>query len=262
VDTRPWFRIGRQQPYAGPLTEIPDLARELQLADRSEAPKYLELAVPVQGNNGERVGVLGADVQWEWAREVQLSVVPEAARRERIGLTVYAITGDVLLDSGGSGWSRPPDPPELGPRSFRGSLVENAAGGTTYLTGFARSRGHREFRGLGWLVVVRQPVERALAPTRELRHRILGWGMAFTGILATVSWIAAGRLARRLHGIGAAAERIRQGDVLTVMPRPRGESEIAHMCGALGDMVDDFRKKQETLEAEKLRREAESTKHV
>ena len=262
VDARPWFRVGRQRPYAGPLTEIPTLTRELQGSERSDPPKYLDLSIPVQGGNGEFLGVIGAYLQWEWAREVQHSVVAEALRRDRIGLTLYGPNGDVLLDSGGSGWNHPPDAPSVEARNPRGRFVESTTVGTTYLTGYSRSRGYREFRGLGWLTTVRQPAERALAPARELQHRIVGWGLAFTALLGVVSWIAAGRLARRLRGIGAAADRVRDGDVLTVMPRPPGESEVARMCRALGEMVEDFRKKQDALETEKRRREAREAESI
>jgi hypothetical protein len=41
-----------------------------------------------------------------------------------------------------------------------------------------------------------------------------------------------------------------------VMPRPRGDGEIARMCGALGDMVDDFRAKQDAAAADTARKEA------
>lgn len=243
ADTRPWFLLGRERPYAGALKDAPALAREL--APGEERPlKFLDLAVPVRGDAGQFLGVLGAHVQWDWAREVQLSVVPETARRDRIGVAVYAPNGELLLDSGGTGWSLAPEAPAIpGPRRLRGAFLERTTEGATFLTGYARSAGYREFRGLNWLVAVRQPVAHALAPVRHLRRVIVGWGLAFTGVIATVSWIAAGRLARRMQSVGAAAERIRQGDILAVMPLPHGQGEWARMCAALGDMVTDLRGK-------------------
>ncbi len=243
VDARPWFRVGRERTFVGSLVELPALARELAKSDADRGQRFLEFGVPVQSVHGQFLGVLGAQVHWDWAREVQLSVVPESARRERIGVTIYAANGEVLLDSGGTGWTQPPDAPVISDsRRFRGSLVETpAGGGAPYLTGFARSRGYREFRSLGWLITVRQPAELALAPTRALQRQIVGWGVALAVVLALISWIAAGRLARRLHAIAAAADRIREGDVLTVMPQPRGDGEYARLCGALGAMVEHFR---------------------
>jgi HAMP domain-containing protein len=245
ADARPWFRTGRERPYAGNLGDAPALTRALSASDETPSARYLDLSVPVNAVSGQFLGVLGAYVHWEWAREVQLSVVPESARRERIGVTVYSANGEVLLDSGGSGWTLPPDAPAISDsRRFRGSLVENTATGTTYLTGYVRSRGYREYRGLGWLVTVRQPLALALAPVAGLKHTIMGWGFAFTGFFVVVSWLLAGRLARRLRRIGAAARRIEEGDVLTVLPRPQGQGELDRMCHALGDMVEGLRRPQ------------------
>lgn len=247
---RPWFRGARERPYAGNLHEMPELARTAPGTD-GEPPRYLDLAVPVTSNIGQFLGVLGAHVGWTWARDVQLSVVPETARREHLGVTLYSPAKDVLLDSGGSGWSQPPDaPPIPDARRFRGMLVETAAGGTTYVTGYVRSRGFKEYRGLGWLVTVRQPAELAFAPVQELRRAIARWGFVFVCAFGVTSWLFAGRIARNLHRVTAASERIRTGDILSVMPRPRNESEYARMCTALGDMVDDLRRQQESLTAE------------
>jgi HAMP domain-containing protein len=206
------------------------------------APRVLDLAVPVADPDGRFAGVLAAHLRWGWARETQLSVIPEAVRRERIGVTVYSTAGDVLLDSGGSGWTRPPDPPALpGRRAFRGHLVESTSLGTTYVTGFVRSRGFREYRGLGWIVAVRQPVERAFAPATEVRHAIARWGFGCAGLGMIGAWIFAGRLSRRLRSLATAAGRIQAGDVLTVLPSGRGEGEMEQVCGALGRMVEDLR---------------------
>ncbi len=245
VGNRSWYVLGRDKPYMATLHDVPDLTRLLTPADEERAAKYLDVSVPVQAVSGQLLGVLGAHVQWDWAREVQLSIVPEAMRKERIGLTVYGAKGEVLLDSGGTGWSLPPDAPTItDPRRFRGAQVENTSTGTIYLTGFARSRGYREYRGFGWLITVRQPLDQALAPARELQRRLTGWGLGFAGIVGLTAWFATYRLTRRLRGIGHAARRIQAGDILTVLPRPKGQAEIDRMCRDLDAMVETLREKQ------------------
>lgn len=251
VEARSWFLIGRERPYAGNLSEMPALAQALSRLEEDRSARFLDLAVPVMGEDGRFLGVLGAHLSWDWARDVQASVITEAARRQRIGATVYSMNGDVLLDSGASGWTLPPDAPtSMEARALRGSFIERTSLGTTYLTGFARSRGQREYRGLGWLTTVRQPIDLALAPARELQQRIVIWGSVFAITLVLLSWWAAGKFARRLRAIGIAANRIREGDVLTVMPRAHGDSEMSRMCGALGEMVDELRAKQDARSAE------------
>ena len=197
-------------------------------------------------NQGQFLGVLAAEVRWSWAHSVQLSVLSEAARRQHLGVTIYGPAGDVLLDSGGSGWNLPPDAPSLRDRRrARGSMIENTSVGTSFITGFSRSLGFREFRGLGGLVTVRQPADDAFAPVRELQHAIEGWGFFLAGVLAIAGWLYASRHVRRISAVASAAHRIRNGDVLALMPRQRGDGELARMCGALDGMVEDFRQKQD-----------------
>ena len=243
AEARPWFRGAREQAYAGNLREAPEIAAAAAPAGEGDVSRrVLDLAVPVTGADGQFAGVLAAHLRWGWAREVQLSVVPEAARRERLGVTVYSAAGDALLDSGGSGWTRPPDAPAVPDRrKFRGNLIEPTTLGSTYLTGFVRSRGFREYRGLGWITAVRQPLDKVFAPAAELQLTIARWGFAFAGIAMTGAWLFAGRVSRRLRSVGTAAGRIQAGDVLTVLPSGRGEGELEHMCAALGRMVEDFR---------------------
>ncbi len=241
---RAWFRSAREMPYAGPLREIPELTRSGPndpTPDADSLPRFLDLAVPLPGADGTFAGVLGAHLRWNWSREVHLSVIPDALARERIGATVYA-GNDPLLDSGASGWSHPPDAPAIeDQRRARGYTIEATSLGTTYLTGFARSRGFREFRGLGWLAVVRQPVDRAFAPVSALRGRIAAWGIALSFAAAGAAWLLTAQHARRLRSLRASAVRIQEGDVLAVLPRPPGDSELARTCGALGDLVEDLR---------------------
>lgn len=243
---RPWFRQTREQPYAGNPREAPEIAAEGSAADDDErTPRFLDLAVPVTDTDGRFAGVLAAQVRWGWARDAQLAIVPEAARRERLGVTVYSATGEVLVDSGSSGWTRPPDTPAIPDRrKFRGNLIEPTTLGTTYLTGFVRSRGFREYRGLGWVTAVRQPEPQAFASATALRHTIARWGFAFTAFGVAGAWIYAGRISRRLRSIGTSASRIQSGDVLAVLPSGRGEGEIEFMCSALGRMVEDLRAKK------------------
>jgi len=238
---RTWFRAGVDHAYLSDPHEQVDLARVTPTREDTLA-RFLDLAVPVIGPEGRIAGVLAAQLRWSWARAIERSVLGEAAARARIGATVYAAGGDVLLDSGASGWTNPPDPPALAAGNRRrGWFVEPTPGGTTYVTGYARSAGAGEFRGAGWLAVVRQPLDEVLAPERELRRLLTIAGIALTLAAVTATWLFASRIARRLRSVTAAAQRIRAGDVLTVLPGRHGDGELDRMCGALGELVEDLR---------------------
>ena len=253
VAARPWFRGALEGFFFGDISEVPELAREVDLGV-GETPRYLALATAVRGSGGKLIGVLVAQIRWSWARDLQASVLTETARRNRVSLTMYAPSGDPLLDSGKSGWTEPPPVTALaGNSQSRGYFWETVPGDNVYLTGFARSRGFREFRGFGGIVAVRQPAAAVIAPVNELRRSILWWGLAFSVVLGFTAGISAARVTRRLRAIGTAADHIRLGDVLSLMPHARGEAELARMCGSLDGMVRDFREKQEKLDPDRLR---------
>ncbi len=262
VETRGWFRNARGKPYAGDVHEAPELALDATTSGGLSS-RVLDLAAPVVSANGQFLGVLGAHLSWSAAREVQLSVVPELmAQRDHIGLTLYSSNREVLLDSGASGWSEPPEPPALpDPTPPRGFLLENTRDGSAYLTGYAYCHGYHEFRGLNWLAVVRQPVAVAFAPVQELQRRILQLGLSLTALAAIMAWFLTGRLTRRFRSIGASARRIGGGDILAVLPRPKGHGDLPDMCTALGSMVHQLRDRQEKLEAHNTRLAARLQAH-
>jgi HAMP domain-containing protein len=237
-----WFQAAKEQPFIGGLREAPELTRA-NLEEGADGPtRYIDLAVPVFGANGQTQGVLGAQLGWNWAREIERSVIADAARKAKIGVTLYAGPSEVLLDSGVSGWTQPPDAPALpDERSLRGSLTEDTAGGTRYFTAYARSRGFRDYRGLGWVACVRQPWHLAFAPVESATQATLAWTLLVTVAATVATWIAVGRHVRRLRVIAAAAARIGHGDVLTTMPPAHGDDELEHMTTAVGRMTDALR---------------------
>ena len=243
VALQPWFRGAREQAFASDPRESPALPPR---ANREEAldgpPRALELAVPVMDADGNPAGVLAAGVRWDWTRDALRAALPEPLRRARIGATVYAESGAVLLDAEVSGWSQPPELPALPEgRRWRGQFTEEAADGAGYLSAFVRSRGFRDHRGLGWVIIARQPAAEVLAPVRALGRQVTAAGIALTLLGAAAAWLAAGRISRRLRSVGVAADRIRGGDVLATLPGTGGEQEVDRMCQAVGRLVEQLR---------------------
>jgi HAMP domain-containing protein len=255
--TQAWFRGGLRGPYVGNPREFPDLAHALDISNE-ENPQFLDLAVPIMDDAGQPLGVLAAQVRWSWARDTQRSVVSDAARKDHLGVTIYAADGEELLDTHASSWTHPPEAPAVGAKAAaHGYFVENVPGDAEFFTGYARSRGSRDFHGTNWLVAVRQPVADAFATARELHRQVTWLGATLVVVIVVASWLIAGRIARRMNAVATAAGRIRGGDVLTLMPQPRGRGEISLMCGALGALVDDFRGKHDRFETENSRLRAE-----
>lgn len=241
-----WFDIAvHGGTHVGNVHEAPDLADKIARSDGG-IPRVFDLAVPVSDINGKIIGVLCASLRWSWVDQLQEQVVPESARRRLFGVTIYSARGDVMLDTGTDIWGTtpPPYPPvpvsPRGQQSFRGYIHEDDEG-SAYLTGYALTRGFRNFRGLGLLVAVRQPDRRAFAEVGELRSNIRLIGFSATAFLVIAAWGFAGLLTQRLHAIETAADYIRDDDQLALIPQPKGRGELARMCRALGRMVAKMR---------------------
>ena len=97
------------------------------------------------------------------------------------------------------------------------------------------------------------PVAEAFAAVQALHQLILRLGTGLVVALSILCWMFTARFERRLRAVGTAAGRIGGGDVLALLPQPRGATEFDRMCSALGDMLGKFRQRQESLEAENTR---------
>lgn len=242
AEARSWFTTAsRAEIYAG-LDDWPALTDLIPRAEGDHQSR-ITLAVNIPTEGGASAGVVVAVLNWEWARNLQYSVVPNVANGAPMGATLYFNPATPLLDSGVSGWSSPPDAPDITGLPPRGWLVENIDG-AAYLTGYARSRTLEGFNGTGWVAFVRQPVNQLLAPVTGLQRSIASWAMLFLLPLLVAAWIIAGRFSNRLDVIARAADRIREGDTLAEIPRPPGEGELSRMCQSLDELIGDLRNRR------------------
>lgn len=241
---RPWFLGARRQPYFSEVTELPELAH-LATSENGAPPRFVTLAVTINTPEGRFLGVLAGQWKWQTARDLQGTVLTEAERRSQISITLYNEKGEAVLDSSTAlnGGAALPAPTLLNARLARGSLIEDIRDEGKYFSGFARSAGLRGFRGPRLVTVVRQPSAEITAPVFVMRKAIARWGTLFAVTLSAAAWLTTARITRRLRVVTAAADKIRVGDIFTVMPRPPGEDELSRMNRALDDLVEDFRAK-------------------
>ncbi|WP_241667254.1 PAS domain-containing protein [Muricoccus nepalensis] len=282
VSRREYFLGGREGPFAGDVHDailLRGLVKRLgQPGPRpqgtaiptgpGEPPRFVDVATPVRGSDGALIGVMAAHLFWEWAEDVEASVLgPLRARRPGAEGFIIAADGSVLLGpapwrggrltpvegsagvsalqqivatankerSHGHGAGYWPDPGRVGAR---------VAGSAEFIAGWAPTGGHGGYGGLGWTVVARQEAETALAPARQLRNRILLWGAAAAVAAALLGWMLANRLARpieALAGFSASLDNDEAG-------RPRSSRsagsvartlEEAALTGALSGLAAD-----------------------
>lgn len=241
LSKRPWCTQGRNRAYLGDMHDALLLSKILP--NPSGKMFYLvDVAAPVIDKSGRLQGVLCGHIFWKWAEDVLDS-------KKTQGKDIFLLTKDGLLLSG-------PEAPrseldKLAPMTMQaikasdtsgGYLIEKWSNGKTYLVGYAKSSGYRDYPGMGWVSLMREDVTQAFAPVRELRIRILSMGLLLGALFAWLGWLMAGRIAGPITRISQAADKIAAGDLAYDVPAQQGDGEVAHLSTAIHNMVETLTK--------------------
>jgi two-component sensor histidine kinase len=247
VSARPWFQAGLHGTHAGDVHEALLLAKLLS-EQSEEPPRFVDVAAPVVDADGATIGVLGAHLNWQWAQEVERSVLVGAARHASAEMLVIAQDGQVILGPKGLQHTVL----DLGSiRASRadggGAMVERWPDGRDYVVGYARSQGHREYPGLGWTILARQPLEVAMAPVSTLRQSILLGGLAMLLASLGVGWFMASRLASPLARLRKAADRLMEVSGPVSVPLADDYMEVRSLSHSLDLLVKRLREREEQV---------------
>lgn len=246
VRDRAWFIEGGKAAWVGeshakpPVPVVPGAALE-------DAGPALDFAAPVTDDAGTLRGVVGLRVSWRWVARLE-SELTSALR------TQQAIES-LLLDAAGRVRIGPPDlvgrtvplPPGRSPGTS-GQYAERWPDGVDYLSGYAVADGFDSFPGLGWIVVVRQPLHVAYAEAGTLVRQIFGTLLVLGLVGGALAMLIARRLTRRLAVIAQTADAIRDGSSAVLTP-PAGADEAARIGRSLTLLIESLRREQERLRA-------------
>jgi len=249
VSTRPWWLGGLRGPFAGDLHEAKLLADLLPRASDQAVPRFVDVAAPVYDQNGALIGVLGAHLYWRWADEVVKSVLQPFAAHDDVEAIVLNREGDLLLSSGPA--------PRLDRKALADAIaasddaasdwVADSPGEHAYIKAYHQGRGYRDYPGLGWIAVVRQPQEVAYRTVTELREDIVLWGLVIGASFALVGLILAGWITRPLTALTLAARRLSGGDLHSRIPLVSHYGEVAQLSGALRQLLEALTNRDRAL---------------
>lgn len=247
VAKRPWFSGARSRPYVGDVHEALLLAKLLP-NPTGEPLRFLDVAAPVVDEQGRFRGVLGAHLNWQWvvAVESALKNTPIAQGKE---IFVLAQDGVVLL--GPPGWqgkSLQLNSVRSAQSGQNGYLVERWSDHELYLTSFSKSKGYRNYPGLGWIILVREKTKTAFAPVRELYWQILRDGLMLSSGFAVLGWLVAKRITRPILRMAAAADQIRQGDRSVEIPITSHQTETTKLSMSLNQLIGELVERECELE--------------
>jgi len=272
LSSQKWFVEGKKAAYVSNVYTFDTLAQQLPTPANDQPLRFLALAAPIVDVSGQTVGVLVAQLNFDWANSIIDRVLQMLTERHPTDFFILQPDGSVLLSS-----SAPIAIPNLirydrrGPS--RGHFLSTWGDGVSYLTGFARNDGFDTFKGLGWNMLVRETTASAFEPFRTLRLRIAISGMGLGLLFAVLGVWLVHRLTRSLNHIADAADALRIRDeasdapdvILNPFPILRGNDEVARVARSLNRLVQSLEDRNHTLRefnAKLEQRVAERTREV
>jgi diguanylate cyclase (GGDEF)-like protein/PAS domain S-box-containing protein len=247
VSKRPWYVSAYRDEHLTDMHEALMLAKLLPNPS-TEPERFFDVAFPYRRADGEILGILGTHLSWQWAQDIEDSVLRPLAKRKSVETMIVSRKGRVLL-----GPPRYRDA-ELHLTSFaasqnkrNGFVTETWPDGKRYLVGFSQSQGFRSYPGLGWTVLVRQDLEEAYRPVYELKRKVFLVGLIAAALISTLLWAIARRVTGPLRTIARHADALRLGMNTHIPPVKSQLTEVRVLERALNALLGNLREKEEGL---------------
>ncbi|RUT29570.1 diguanylate cyclase [Paenibacillus zeisoli] len=248
VAERPVYKNALKQTFIGDVHDAKLLAKLIPHPS-NEPLQFVDISTPVYGSNGKLVGVLAAHLSWEWSREVEKSILSPLKNRLNDLSIIVVSKKDNTVILGPADMLGKPLKSDLLAHTQSGEnhwKTETYADGKSYLTGYAYGKGYLSYPGLGWSILIRQPVEIAFASTDHLRLTILITGVIAAAICAILGWLIAGWVARPLNLIAKAADQLRKGEAAEI-PHYKRIYDIDVLSSSLRNLVADLTHTEDKL---------------
>lgn len=228
VAQRPWFQGGREGAFIGDVHDAVLLAKKIRAPNPGEPLRFVDFAAPIHGADGRLRGVVAAHAHWSWAGEVLRSSLATAG--ESVEAFVVNAAGEIIY------------PYEHVGRLMLPAALPDSGGyarvdwddGEPFLTARAAMNSTTD---LGWQVVVRQPVAKALAPVSELHRTLLVLGGAVAVAFMFLAYRLAAAFSRPVEALAGAAQRVEQGDEETPFDVRSDIREVRTLADSLRGMT-------------------------
>jgi diguanylate cyclase (GGDEF)-like protein len=243
VAQRPWFSGAVSTAFIGDVHRALLLEKHLNPGG-GEPLRFMDVAMPVFGKDGAFAGVLGAHIDWRWVREAT-SAPDDGQPTETL---IVSTAGKVLLGprdlqdrtlslAGAS----------AAQRGLHGYRIERWPDGQTYLAGYSLSRGYQNYPGLGWIVIVREPLHQAYAPVKVLGEKVLIVGSTIAVLFAALGWFLAAHISRPLITISHAASSLQHNNSSVAFPVSNSFREVAVLSRSLASLLGALRQRETQL---------------
>jgi diguanylate cyclase (GGDEF)-like protein len=248
ISSRPVYKEARNKEFIGDVHDAVLLAKLLP-NPTGEPMKFVDISTPIKDSDGKLVGVLAAHLSWKWADKIQQVIMEPLTDKEKVDIFVVSSKDNSIL---------------LGTKDMIGeklsldSLQQAKAKGYSwnletwkddknYVTGFSYGKGYLDYKGLGWTVLVRQPVDVAYAQVRKLQLTILVVGIIAAIIFATIGWFVSGRVVKPIKLLTEAAKKLTAGEKAEI-PTNNRVKEMDILSISIRELVSSLSRSEINLE--------------
>ncbi|WP_409250633.1 diguanylate cyclase domain-containing protein [Bacillus sp. SCS-153A] len=247
ISARPVYTEALDEVFIGDVHEAVLLA-DLLPNPSGEEMKFVDISTPVYDYDNQFIGVLATHLSWEWVEEAEESMMNTLQNRSNIELFIISDNNNVILgpdDMLGNPLNL--ESLESAKMGKEGWILETWEDRNQYLTGYVFADGYKDYPGLNWTILVRQPVEVAYAPAKELLIYFIVTGLVLVALFALAGWFLAGRITYPLKKISRVADHLREGKMVEI-PNYKGIIEIEILSDSLRNLVANLTKKESELE--------------
>jgi diguanylate cyclase (GGDEF)-like protein len=243
---RPVYTEGRKGLWFGDVH--PAVVLESILNPDGGAPlEFVDVATPVHDAGQQLQGVMAAHLGWEWARQVTEEVLRPHENRHRLEVMIAEAQGRLILGPKAQRHRPLPIGSEALPAPGERYRLARWDDGVQAMTAVALSGPYRLFPGLGWQVVVRQPIDVALSEARAAGRQIFAWGAGVgLAFLILGLWLAR-RVSQPVHRLMHATGALRQVRAGGRAGAERRQADVTWVAELLQQMDRDLASREQQV---------------
>lgn len=239
ISGRPVFVEGAKGEFIGDVHDA-KLLSDLLPNPSGEPLRFVDISTPLYDEEGNFKGVLAAHLNWDWAQERVAMTTESFSDGKKMEVLVLSRDYDVLLGPGTMiGQSL---------ESMFSQIIEDGdchwalitwPDHHKYLTGFVTSTGYDDYNGLGWTVVVRQPIKIAYKDIVQLMFLVVVSGGFLLLLFIMLGSIMSKKLTGPLNRLSEVATLLKSGQMAD-MPGHNGIYELENLESALSNLFSEL----------------------
>lgn len=242
---RPWLPAGLKGPYIGDVHDALLLAKLLP-NNNGEAIYFSDIAFPVKDKDGKAIAVLCSHLMWQWTRDIIRSIEKEHSAE------IYLLSKDDLVLVG----------PGNSERKYISEISKNVVNvfkdqseykviewnlGEKYLTAHTVSEGFEEYKGFGWKVLVKQPINDAFKIAENNSNQIFVASILAGLIGSIIGILLASKISAPLEKLSSLVEDFKNGKDVSFKNKS-SQDEVGRLYQALDQLYTSLNKESKLKE--------------